>query len=560
MSSRYQKGFTIPDGFPQILKSFTREVRRVAVARGRTPVASGAAARPPPPTRSGNFSRRCEPSRVADRAAFPVSRVPSSPPPAARAPQILRSQPDNIYQFGAEYFEGKIAANAEEHARRERAANDPEVNEAPSERGGDDAPAASAGVFDMSDEELNEFVMAQFMRYDADQNGYLDRNEFKAVLADAELGLTKKEARRVMQEADENDDGVLEYREFVPVMVEIIHGMQARARAAEVREVQAAEARESVQMHLLHGMPRDELEDMMRNVFEAADADGSGALDRKEFARCLRSAELGLTRKEINLLLTEADESGDGLVSYEEFTPLCFNILVERFKDDVLADINMEDADSLAHLLSQEFEQREAEKDGREGDDARDVLKQLSEDMLGLSRLQLSAVMAEAEVREDEDTGERMVAYQPFASVAANIIYSMVDSSKQALRVEAVSKISAASGARKLMESATLDPDAIKAYIKTAFEAADANGDGVLDQKEVTAVLRSLGSGELQLKPNEINAMVAAVDADDDGMVEYGELADFLFDVLMHLEREAYIQEVAFAAGAGEEEEQEEDA
>ena len=421
----------------------------------------------------------------------------------------------------------------------------------------------------MSDEELNEFVMAQFMRYDADQNGYLDRNEFKAVLADAELGLTKKEARRVMAEADENDDGVLEYREFVPVMVEIIHGLQARARAAEVREAQTAEARESVQMHLLHGMPRDELEDMMRNVFEAADADGSGALDRREFARCLRSAELGLTRKEINLLLTEVDENGDGLISYEEFTPLCFNILVERFKDDVLADINMQDADSLAHLLLREFERREAEND-REGDgatsgdlpfdDARDVLKQLSEDMLGLSRLQISSVMAEADVREDEETGERMVEYQLFASVAANIIYSMVDSSKQALRVEAVSKISAASGARKLMESAVLEPEAIKTYIKTAFEAADANEDGVLDQKEVTAVLRSLGSGELQLKPNEINAMVASVDADDDGMVEYGELADFLFDVLMHLEREAYIQEVAFAAGGEEEEEQEEDA
>ena len=96
----------------------------------------------------------------------------------------------------------------------------------------------------MSDEELNEFVMAQFMRYDADQNGYLDRNEFKAVLADAELGLTKKEARRVMQEADENDDGVLEYREFVPVMVEIIHGLQARAprRCARRRRPRHAKA------------------------------------------------------------------------------------------------------------------------------------------------------------------------------------------------------------------------------------------------------------------------------------------------------------------------------
>ena len=105
-----------------------------------------------------------------------------------------------------------------------------------------------------------------------------------------------------------------------------------------------------------------------------------------------------------------------------------------------------------------------------------------------------------------------------------------------------------------------LDPDAIKATIAAAFQAADANGDGVLDQKEVTAALTSLGAGELQLKPNEINAMVAAVDADDHGMVEYGELADFLIDVLMHLEREAYIQDVAFSAGGGEEEEQEEDA
>lgn len=33
MSSRYQKAFTIPDGFPQILKAFTREVRPRAAKR-----------------------------------------------------------------------------------------------------------------------------------------------------------------------------------------------------------------------------------------------------------------------------------------------------------------------------------------------------------------------------------------------------------------------------------------------------------------------------------------------------------------------------------------------
>lgn len=41
---------------------------------------------------------------------------------------------------------------------------------------------------------------------------------------------------------------------------------------------------------------------------------------------------MGLTRKEVNAILSEVDENHDGEVSYEEFIPICFNILVERFK------------------------------------------------------------------------------------------------------------------------------------------------------------------------------------------------------------------------------------
>ena len=59
-------------------------------------------------------------------------------------------------------------------------------------------------------------------------------------------------------------------------------------------------------------------------------------------------------------------------------------------------------------------------------------------------------------------------------------------------------------------------------------------------------MLQALGSGELALSPGEINAMIAAIDSDEDGAVEYEELVDFLFDVLSHLERERYIQDNAF--------------
>jgi len=72
--------------------------------------------------------------------------------------------------------------------------------------------------------------------------------------------------------------------------------------------------REEVEYHLLHGIPKEELEEVMKRVFEAADENGNGELSMDEFRQCLKSAELGLTRKEINLLLSECDTNQVTLV------------------------------------------------------------------------------------------------------------------------------------------------------------------------------------------------------------------------------------------------------
>lgn len=475
------------------------------------------------------------------------------PPPLAHSPthshttrttralrrQILRAQPANIYEFGARYF----AELVEENAAALQAAQQAEMMM------GQDG--AGQSMFDMNNEELQEFIMDMFLRFDTDQSGYLDRKEFKQLMQSAELGLSKKEIRRVMSEADENDDGVLEYREFVPVMVEIVHGIKAKEAAAREAEMEADEAREAVEMHLLHGMPREELEQMMAGVFQAADADGSGILDRKEFAKCLKSAELGLSRKEINVLLSEVDLDGDGNISYAEFMPLCFNILVERFKDDVLAEAALQSSDALTQMLLEEFEAKERSSQGPDSDGVvlgkmpssyvKSALTLLSNEMLGLSKLQITSIMSEA--KRDDET--KLVDYMVFAPTAARMIYSMIDLSSQALRVDAIAKISESEGAQLLH---SLNGDTIKHVLKMAFEEADKDGNGTLDQMEIAEVLQALGAGELALKPGEINAMIAAVDANEDGKVTYAELVDFLFDVLTHLERENYIQEVAFSA------------
>ena len=52
----------------------------------------------------------------------------------------------------------------------------------------------------------------------------------------------------------------------------------------------------------------------------------SGQLNRKEFKAALKAAKLGLTQRDINLIMSSANK--DGLISYEEFIPVCFQVQI----------------------------------------------------------------------------------------------------------------------------------------------------------------------------------------------------------------------------------------
>ena len=142
MSSRYQKPYTIPDSFPPLLKQFTKE--------------------------------------------------------------ILREQPENIYEFGAAYFKNLLAIQKEQLKKQEMS------------------------LLDMAPEEMEAFITDIFMAADADQNGYLDRREFQDVLKSTDLNLSKRDYRKIMIECDENDDGCIEYNEFVPFMVQVLQAFKAK--------------------------------------------------------------------------------------------------------------------------------------------------------------------------------------------------------------------------------------------------------------------------------------------------------------------------------------------
>eukprot|EP00961_Rhodomonas_salina_P132271 1780180-Rhodomonas_salina.2 len=79
--------------------------------------------------------------------------------------EILRSQPENIYQFGELYFSGKAG-------------------------GGGGGGRGGSGL---DEEALLDYLKKIFEVADENGDGILDRNEFKRLMQEADLGLSKSE-------------------------------------------------------------------------------------------------------------------------------------------------------------------------------------------------------------------------------------------------------------------------------------------------------------------------------------------------------------------------------
>ncbi len=56
--------------------------------------------------------------------------------------------------------------------------------------------------------------------YDTDKNGYMSEKEFKNVLIDlGRRDVTDDQVKEMLNEADENKDGVLQWTEFIEVLI-----------------------------------------------------------------------------------------------------------------------------------------------------------------------------------------------------------------------------------------------------------------------------------------------------------------------------------------------------
>ena len=270
-----------------------------------------------------------------------------------------------------------------------------------------------------SPDDLAALLRQIFVDADADGNGWLDAAEFRKVMQTADLDLAAEDVSQLLMQADANDDGRIEYDEFMPLALEVVEAL--RLREMHRKETALLEsAAEVAARETLHGLNRAEMHTLLVDAFQKFDANGDGTLSRDEFKTCLDELTLKatkLTRREKNAIMLAVDADGSGTIEYTEFAPLMFDQLVAALSLTFLSH----EATELEAYLADHFAAYDAEQKGLLS--RVDLKLALTDtDVLALSLHQVHAVLAEAPV---EPSG--LVEWAAFVPEAARLILKLKD-------------------------------------------------------------------------------------------------------------------------------------
>ena len=192
---------------------------------------------------------------------------------------------------------------------------------------------------------MKGYLKERFTIEDEDDSGYLDKVEFKHVLDNMDIGFTEDEVKDIFAWVDVDGNGELSYDECLVELADCcVNAIVHRCSGKTVPEVIDAlnkkhqtdydtfatdfKAEESNE-------PESDLspslEGYLKDIFQEADADGSGKLDPTEFFNILHTV-FNMTDGDKEYLNANWDEDGDGLISWSEAIHQ-FSSIFKRIRD-----------------------------------------------------------------------------------------------------------------------------------------------------------------------------------------------------------------------------------
>ncbi|KAK9774249.1 putative EF-hand protein [Seiridium cardinale] len=148
----------------------------------------------------------------------------------------------------------------------------------------DVAPADS-----LTEEQVSEFKEA-FSLFDKDGDGQITTKELGTVMRSLGQNPSESELQDMINEVDADNNGTIDFPEFLTMMA---------------RKMKDTDSEEEI-----------------REAFKVFDRDNNGFISAAELRHVMTSIGEKLTDDEVDEMIREADQDGDGRIDYNEFVQL----------------------------------------------------------------------------------------------------------------------------------------------------------------------------------------------------------------------------------------------
>merc|ERR1719206_125923 len=368
-----------------------------------------------------------------------------------------------------------------------------------------------------------------FKRFDANNDGHLDRNEFKQLVA-ACAGGSDAGADDLFKQGDTDGDGKLDYQELIKLMFP--HSAQALQKLQKsfnsLNDVKAAFKRydadgdghvtKSELQQVMSGFSAAEVE----SIFALGDKDQSGGIDYQEFIALMLPNATSILQQiasQFNSIASvkdgfkRIDTNGDGAISRQELKQGMH--LSDQELDVVFA---LGDIDGDGEISMSEFIPLMSPSAATAMSRLRNSFRDITEVIIAFKKFDSNN---DGAISQNELlTGMRNTGFD-FESQECNMVFSMadLDQNGEINYVEFVSALfpAAADGLAKFRGRLGAITD-----VKMAFKRFDADRDGEISIMELK---NGAGAG---FSTGEIASVFALGDSDQDGKLSFAEFAQLV--------------------------------
>ena len=345
-------------------------------------------------------------------------------------------------------------------------------------------------------------VERKFKAWDENGDGKLSFEELKEAAAkDGSKFLNAEDVNAIFIVGDKNLDGEIDFEEFAALMTPSVSDIVAKFRYAH-RSV-----------------------DDVRKAFKTYDKDGDGAIDKGELIMAMTNYKFNFSEQEAEIIFKEGDIDGDGTVNFEEFMYLMCPTteqVVKKFRQNYKTIVEVKNA----------FRKYDKNRNGSLNES--ELKRMMLSTGYSFTDVEVHSIMNLGDKDGDGaiDLEEFLILMTPSASETLSHLRKGVTCIAD---VKGLFKDIDVDGDGLLTKEEMLTSPGCKfdqEQVNAIYELGDSNGDEVLDMGEFIAILYpTAGEALTKLSKNyknidEVKDLFRKLDVDNDGSITRDELTD----------------------------------